>query len=73
MTQKQIPFSRSLNPTPRQMQEIKVEHLKRRFERTGITPAQIFYKQKMGVIDWIEKEISYVDKSMYRNNVAKAF
>ena len=62
---------KSLNPTTKQMQQIKVEHLKRLFERTGITPAQKFYGTGIGVNDWIEKPVTYLDKAKYRNNVER--
>jgi len=69
--QTKIVLSKSLNPTAYQMVLIKCEHLKRRFERTGVTPAQLFYGKKMGVNDWIEKYPTYADKGVYLNNVKR--
>jgi hypothetical protein len=69
MNQTKIVFRKSLNPTAEQMQKIKCEVLKRLFERTGITPAMKFYGTGIGVNDWIEKPVTYLDKAIYKNSV----
>ena len=71
MTQTKIVISRSLNPTAYQMALIKCEKLKRRFERSGVTPAQLFYGKNIGVNDWIEKSVKYSDRAQYLNNVKR--
>lgn len=63
--------SKSLNPTAKQMQQIKCIYLERLFNRTGITPAMKFYKKEIGVNDWIEHYPTYLDKAKYNNNFGR--
>jgi len=40
-------IGRSLNPSEHQLELIKCEVLRRRFKRTGQTPAMLFYKKDL--------------------------
>ena len=63
---------RSLNPSPTQLMQIKCTYLERRFKRTKVTPAQLFYgKPADALYKWLNDNSRlsvYLRAARYRNN-----